>query len=77
MVKKPKFKPKITRINLNPEQAVLSCTCYDSQQLIDVGWPNGELRVPGAAYCTGKGSKAAVVAGWVDRFAPSGGVTGS
>jgi hypothetical protein len=23
------FKPKITRIKLNPEQAVLSCDCYD------------------------------------------------
>ncbi|MFH1191660.1 MAG: hypothetical protein V1670_05645 [Candidatus Omnitrophota bacterium] len=28
MPKKPKFKPVITRVKLNPEQAVLSCTCY-------------------------------------------------
>ena len=27
MAKKPKFKPEITRVKLNPEQAVLSCTC--------------------------------------------------
>jgi len=27
MGRKPKFKPMITRIKLNPEQAVLSCTC--------------------------------------------------
>ena len=29
MAKKSKFSPKITRVRLNPEQAVLSCTCYD------------------------------------------------
>jgi hypothetical protein len=27
MAKKPKFKPVITRVKLNPEQAVLTCTC--------------------------------------------------
>jgi len=27
--KKLKFKPEITRIKLNPEQAVLSCSCYN------------------------------------------------
>lgn len=30
MPKKPKFKPIITRIKLNPEQAVLACACYMS-----------------------------------------------
>ncbi len=29
MPKKPKFKPVITRIKLNPEQAVLYCACYN------------------------------------------------
>lgn len=28
MSKKPKLKPEITRVELNPEQAVLACTCY-------------------------------------------------
>ena len=28
--KKKKFKPVITQVKLNPEQAVLSCECYDS-----------------------------------------------
>jgi len=28
MSKKPKFRPEITRIKLNPEQAVLQCGCY-------------------------------------------------
>jgi hypothetical protein len=27
MARKPKFKPTITRVKLNPEQAVLSCDC--------------------------------------------------
>jgi nitrite reductase/ring-hydroxylating ferredoxin subunit len=30
MSKKPKFKPEITRIALNPEQAVLTCQCYNA-----------------------------------------------
>lgn len=28
MPTKPKFKPVITMIKLNPEQAVLACSCY-------------------------------------------------
>ncbi|MDD5078705.1 MAG: hypothetical protein PHH68_08030 [Candidatus Omnitrophica bacterium] len=28
MAQKMKFKPVITRIKLNPEQAVLSCACF-------------------------------------------------
>ena len=28
--RKPKFRPRITRIKLNPEQAVLSCSCYNT-----------------------------------------------
>ncbi len=30
MPRKPKFKPEITRVKLNPEQAVLSCSCYNA-----------------------------------------------
>ena len=29
MPRKPKFRPEVTRIKLNPEQAVLSCNCYN------------------------------------------------
>jgi hypothetical protein len=28
MPKKPKFRPVITRVKLNPEQAVLACNCW-------------------------------------------------
>lgn len=29
-IRKLEFKPRITRVKLNPEQAVLTCNCYDS-----------------------------------------------
>lgn len=29
MPRKPKFKPRVTRVKLYPEQAVLSCDCYN------------------------------------------------
>ena len=32
MIGKPKFKPEITRIKLNPEQAVLACQCYSTRR---------------------------------------------
>jgi len=36
MGRKPKFKPMITRIKLNPEQAVLSCNCYSNGNLVKI-----------------------------------------
>jgi len=27
---KPKFNPIVTRVKLNPEQAVLACSCYNN-----------------------------------------------
>lgn len=33
MYKKIKFKPEITRIRLNPEQAVLQCNCFDTSRV--------------------------------------------
>jgi len=33
MPKKLKFKPSITRVKLNPEQAVLICSCYSAGML--------------------------------------------
>ncbi len=32
-VQKPKFKPVVTRVKLNPEQAVLQCNCYATGQV--------------------------------------------
>lgn len=43
MGKKPKFKPVITRVRLNPEQAVLVCPCWTG----NVGSTNRKV----ADYC--------------------------
>lgn len=34
---KLKFRPRITRVKLNPEQAVLACSCYNTGRLSHVG----------------------------------------
>jgi hypothetical protein len=34
MPKKPKFNPEVTRVKLNPEQAVLNCSCYSGNVII-------------------------------------------
>ena len=41
MSRKPKFNPEITRVKLNPEQAVLTCTCWTA--------PNNMLHAGGKA----------------------------
>jgi hypothetical protein len=41
MSKKPKFKPRITRVKLNPEQAVLACDCFDNNTLMGAGEAEG------------------------------------
>ena len=46
MPKKQKFRPRISRVKLNPEQAVLSCSCF-SGGWIPVEWswwPHGGAR---------------------------------
>jgi hypothetical protein len=37
MTQKPKFKPVVTRVKLNPEQAVLFCNCYRGARFRSVG----------------------------------------
>jgi hypothetical protein len=37
MSQKPKLNPVITRIKLNPEQAVLACNCYSGSVLAMLG----------------------------------------
>ncbi len=37
--RKPKFRPVISRIKLNPEQAVLSCNCFE----FGVAWTTAHL----------------------------------
>jgi hypothetical protein len=50
MSRKPKFKPEITRVKLNPEQAVLSCTCYFNGSYREVG--TGPIRLETCEYNT-------------------------
>lgn len=38
MSKKLKFKPVISRVKLNPEQAVLTCGCYNTQRVHTGAW---------------------------------------
>jgi hypothetical protein len=47
MARKSKFKPVITRVKLNPEQAVLSCSCYTAgfvQHPSNMNWANTNER---------------------------------
>ena len=34
MAEKNKFKPEVTRIRLNPEQAVTICSCYNTYKAV-------------------------------------------
>lgn len=49
MQKKTKFKPKIRKVRLNPEQAVLSCICYSIRWQFAVG---GGGVCPSGNFCT-------------------------
>jgi hypothetical protein len=52
---KREFRPVISQIKLNPEQAVLSCACYDRGDLLIYGSSYYDYReIPGAgvAVCT-------------------------
>lgn len=50
MSRKPKFNPEITRVKLNPEQAVLAC-CYDTGRTGTGG------NLPGSGLCDAAGSR--------------------
>ena len=53
--RKPKFRPEISRVKLNPEQAVLVCDCYTSnwriKYLFRGGWRLRSLYPTTTAYC--------------------------
>jgi len=46
MAHKLKFKPEITRVKLNPEQAVLTCYCWDQARIATGATSNA----PGAQF---------------------------
>jgi len=53
MSKKPKFKPEITRVKLNPEQAVLTCDCH-TWDLQSTYYPPGHT-LTARTTCSGPG----------------------
>jgi len=53
MPKKLKFKPKVKRVKLNPEQAVLQCDCFDGYYIEDSSAPSGSRR----RVCSASGGK--------------------
>ncbi len=52
MVRKPKLELKITRIKLNPEQAVLACSCWHAGYRHNTSL--GAHRGSGASWCSGR-----------------------
>ena len=57
--RKMKFRPEITRVKLNPEQAVLSCSCYTGQRLNRFcGWSSfaawEDITLGGGDVCVSK-----------------------
>ena len=69
MPRKPKFRPRITRVKLNPEQAVLTCNCYFDHQ---VGLLNNQVSSVSlnVIVCTGAGK------GTVTAYTGAGGEPG-
>jgi len=56
MSHKIKFKPRITRIKLNPEQAVLACMCYNTARA-NAWSPGATTYSSGTGYMCIFGSK--------------------
>lgn len=61
MPRKLRFKPTITRVKLNPEQAVLSCACYALDHRVAGGsyWSNGIA----GQFCNGKSNPDILICG--------------
>lgn len=51
MSKKLKFKPAVTRIKLNPEQAVLACNCWQGGYIYESNVNFGKLTDPVITIC--------------------------
>ena len=68
MQKKLKFNPVITRIKLNPEQAVLSCSCFSRGATVRVA---GTRRNTGSSICAG-GRTLTARSGWPATYSTTG-----
>ncbi|MFH1413697.1 MAG: hypothetical protein ABIG56_02510 [Candidatus Omnitrophota bacterium] len=75
-MKKPRFKPRIARVKLNPEQTVLTCTCYQPGPLgayeVVENWAGLYTESPGPGgwvYCYGvRGTKLLQAGGSDTRY---------
>ena len=54
MKKKTRFSPVVTRIKLNPEQAVLSCACYNTGNKAGAATPANTTICSGRTTTRGK-----------------------
>jgi len=71
MPRKRKFRPRITKIKLNPEQAVLTCTCFDAAQrlsLVEEGTGYRALYMP-SILCQ-SGTRATFALDWTPSSGP-------
>ena len=70
MPRKPKFRPEIRRIILNPEQAVLSCSCYSTSRIFNNNaYHQTEPAVGDHNVCHSSGAR---VTGWSSDCQASG-----
>ncbi len=63
MGRKPKFKPEITRVKLNPEQAVLTCFCYNTGYW---GGVFGNITIAPSCFVASKSIRAELVTAFVN-----------
>lgn len=59
MQKRAKFKPRITKVRLNPEQAVLACQCYNQGFYFWMGTSR-----PFGSVCLGKSKITVPASAW-------------
>lgn len=69
MDSKPRFNPVITRVKLNPEQAVLACTCWtnSSSALVNGNQRRNTLSTGSACLATRKSHPASWSTGGSSR----------
>jgi hypothetical protein len=64
MKPKPRFNPVITRVKLNPEQAILACACWMSGSYASSGTRNTTSTRNSANFCFGTTRRQYPPASW-------------
>lgn len=55
MSRKAKFRPVITRVKLNPEQAVLACSCFSTGHVVGASHNAATLYAASVQACSSPG----------------------